>query len=197
MRLGGPGQGDDGADRLDLPDVVAELAAGIGAGPVVAVAEVSVPGGGIFEEVPDDDQDVIAAAFDEAERRDPGHKRECAVLIDGNNTQIEAVTAAAARRGVTVTIVIDFIHVLEYRGRLAHCHRDRRGCVQAHREGQNGHNGRMMGLEGAEDILKLRAVIATGDFDDYWRFHLRQDHKRTHKMLYTAKTSSSQRNKLT
>ena len=36
------------------------------------------------------------------------------VLIDGNNTQIEAVTAEAARRGVTVTIVIDFIHVLEY-----------------------------------------------------------------------------------
>ena len=34
------------------------------------------------------------------------------MLIDGNNTQIEAVTAEAARRGVTVTIVIDFIHVL-------------------------------------------------------------------------------------
>jgi len=57
---------------------------------------------------------VIAAAFDEAERRDPQHGREWAVLIDGNNTQIEAVTAEAARRGVTLTIVIDFIHVLEY-----------------------------------------------------------------------------------
>ncbi|MCW2932070.1 MAG: family transposase [Actinomycetia bacterium] len=57
---------------------------------------------------------VIAAAFDEAERRDPGHSREWVVLIDGNNTQIEAVTAEAARRDVTVTIVIDFIHVLEY-----------------------------------------------------------------------------------
>jgi hypothetical protein len=57
---------------------------------------------------------VIAAAFDEAERRDPQHEREWPVLIDGNNTQIEAVTAEAARRGVPVTIVIDFIHVLEY-----------------------------------------------------------------------------------
>ena len=57
---------------------------------------------------------MIAAAFDEAERRDPAHQREWAVLIDGNNTQIEAVTAEAAARGVTVTIVIDFIHVLEY-----------------------------------------------------------------------------------
>ena len=33
---------------------------------------------------------VIAAAFDEAERRDPGRSREWAVLPDGNNTQIEA-----------------------------------------------------------------------------------------------------------
>ncbi|MGH3237966.1 MAG: ISKra4 family transposase, partial [Streptosporangiaceae bacterium] len=57
---------------------------------------------------------VIAAAFGEAERRDPGHQREWAVLIDGNNTQIQAVTAEAERRGVTVTIVIDLIHVLEY-----------------------------------------------------------------------------------
>ena len=36
------------------------------------------------------------------------------MLIDGNNTQIEAAAAEAARRGVTVTIIIDFIHVLEY-----------------------------------------------------------------------------------
>ena len=64
--------------------------------------------------VTDDIPAVIAAAFGEAERRDPGHQREWVVLIDGNNTQIEAVTAEAARRGVTVTIIIDFIHVLEY-----------------------------------------------------------------------------------
>jgi len=63
---------------------------------------------------------VIAAAFAEAERRDPGHRREWVVLIDGNNTQIEAVTAEAASRGVTVTIVIDFIHVLELSTVSAH-----------------------------------------------------------------------------
>jgi hypothetical protein len=64
--------------------------------------------------VTDDIPAVIAAAFDEAERRDPQHEREWVVLIDGNNTQIEAVTAEAASRGITVTVVIDFIHVLEY-----------------------------------------------------------------------------------
>ena len=63
--------------------------------------------------VTDDIPAVIAAAFDEAERRDPQHEREWPVLIDGNNTQIEAVTTEAARRGITVTAVIDFIHVLE------------------------------------------------------------------------------------
>jgi len=64
--------------------------------------------------VTDDIPAVISSAFDEAERRDPGHQREWVVLIDGNNTQIEAVTAEAARHGVTITIVIDLIHVLEY-----------------------------------------------------------------------------------
>ena len=151
----------------------------------------------------------------------PRHKRDWVVLIDGNNTQIEAVTAEAASRGITVTIVIDFIHVLEYLWKaawsffdkgepaaeewvadqarkilhgksaqvaagirrrattygysgaeragadecaryldnkkdyldyatalgegLAHRHRDHRGRLQAHRQGQNGHNGRKMG----------------------------------------------------
>ena len=44
--------------------------------------------------------------------------------------------------------------------------------------------GARWGLEGAEAILKLRAVIATGDFEDYWRFHLRQEHKGIHRAIY-------------
>ena len=43
--LSGLGEGDGEAERLDLPDVVAELAVGIGAGLVVAGAEVGEPGG--------------------------------------------------------------------------------------------------------------------------------------------------------
>lgn len=75
--------------------------------------------------------------------------------------------------------------------------------------------GARWGLQGAEAVLTLRAVISNGDFDDYWRFHLAREHQR----LYpgtpqsqslrvalpltpnephpTAKTSSSQRNQLT
>ena len=39
-----------------------------------------------------------------------------------------------------------------------------------------------MGLEGAEAVL--RALIATGDFEDYWRFHLRREHERIHHAKY-------------
>jgi len=57
---------------------------------------------------------MVAAAFAEAERRDPGHERTWVALVDGNHTQIAAIEAEAVARSVTVSIVIDFIHVLEY-----------------------------------------------------------------------------------
>ena len=44
--------------------------------------------------------------------------------------------------------------------------------------------GARWGLDGAEAILKLRAVIASGDFEDYWRFHLRREHERLHDARY-------------
>jgi hypothetical protein len=210
--------------------------------------------------VTDDVPAVIAAAFDEAERRDPAHQREWVVLIDGDNTQIEAVAAEAASRGVTVTIVIDFIHVLEYLWKaawsffdkgepaaeewVAHQARkilqgksaqvaagirrrattyryagpERAGADECARYLQNKEKyldyatalekgrpiatgviegaarwlvkdrmditGARWGLEGAEAILKLRALIATGDFDAYWRFHLRREHERIHHAKY-------------
>jgi hypothetical protein len=199
---------------------------------------------------------VIAVAFGEAERRDPGRRRKWAVLVDGNNAQIEAVTAEAASRGVTVTIIIDFIHVLEYlwqaawsfsgkgepaseewvagqarkilhgkarqvaagiRRRATACGysaQERAGADECARylenkkdyldypaalaegwpiatgviEGACRHivkdrmdiTGARWGLEGAEAILKLRALTASGDFDAYWRYHLRREHERIH-----------------
>jgi hypothetical protein len=210
--------------------------------------------------VTDDIPAVISSAFDEAERRDPGHQREWVVLIDGNNTQIDAVTAEAERRGVQVTIIIDLIHVLEYCWKAAwsffdkgepaaeewvagqvrkilhgearqvaagirrrattygYSPAERAGADEAARyldnkqdhldyatalekgwpiatgiiEGACRHivkdrmdiTGARWGLEGAEVILKLRAIIANGDFEDYWRFHLRREHERIHHAKY-------------
>jgi hypothetical protein len=64
--------------------------------------------------VTDDIPAVVAAGFDEATRRDPDHRRPWVALVDGNTTQIEAIRAEAARRRVKVSIVVDFVHVLEY-----------------------------------------------------------------------------------
>ena len=57
---------------------------------------------------------VIAAGFDEAERRDPAHARDWLALLDGNTTQIDAITAQAAARNASVTILVDYLHVAGY-----------------------------------------------------------------------------------
>ena len=57
---------------------------------------------------------MIAAAFDEAEARDPGHLRTWVVLVDGAEHQLDLIRAEAGRRRAQIHIVIDLIHVLEY-----------------------------------------------------------------------------------
>ena len=48
--------------------------------------------------------------------------------------------------------------------------------------------GARWGLDGAEAILTLRAVISNGDFgNDYWGYHLAQEHQR----LYPARLKAS------
>lgn len=71
--------------------------------------------------VVDDAAEVLSEVFDEAQRRDPDHARRWVALVDGNNHQIARIEAEAAQRGVTVTIVVDFIHVLEYLWGAAWC----------------------------------------------------------------------------
>ena len=203
---------------------------------------------------------VIAAGFGEAERRDPDHRRTWVALVDGNTTQIEAIAAEARRRQVTVHIVCDLIHVLEYLWKAAWSFFEpgdpdaedwvatqaikileskaaqvaagirRRattyGYSAAEREGADtcaaylaakrpwldyttalargwpiatgviegacrhlvkdrmDITGARWGLVGAEAILKLRALTASNDFDEYWAFHLRQEHYRVHRSNY-------------
>ena len=38
--------------------------------------------------------------------------------------------------------------------------------------------GARWGLDGAEAVLTLRAVISNGDFEEYWPFHLEREHQR-------------------
>ncbi len=44
--------------------------------------------------------------------------------------------------------------------------------------------GARWSLTGAEAVLRLRAIRASGDFDAYWKFHLAQDHQRNHASRY-------------
>jgi hypothetical protein len=101
-------------DATPVPRTPADIIAGPGTrknptrrGPVAG-------GKWLTASVTDDIPVVIAQVFDEAARRDPHQQRTWVALVDGNRTQIEAIQAEAARRGRTVCIVVDFIHVLEH-----------------------------------------------------------------------------------
>jgi hypothetical protein len=201
-----------------------------------------------------DPAEVIAAAFGQAGARDPQHRRTWVVLVDGACHQLDLIRAEAARRGIAINIVIDFVHVLEYLWKAAwslhpagdpaaedwvavkalavlagasarvaadiSAEADAAGLTAAQRngadtcvryltgkqeflhydqalaagwpiatgviEGACRHligdrldiTGARWGLDGAEAILTLRAVISNGDFEEYWRFHLAREHQR-------------------
>jgi hypothetical protein len=211
--------------------------------------------------VADEAAQVITAMFDEATRRDPEHRRTWICLLDGNAHQIDRVNAEAQARRVTVTIIVDFIHVLEYLWGAAWClfpradpaaeawvHDQARRVLSGHTdqviadltaptgvadtkqvgidravkyltnqrlyldyptalasgwpiatgviEGACRHlvkdrldiTGARWGLDSAEAVLKLRALISNGDLDDYWSYHLDQEHQRVHKARYAHNT---------
>jgi hypothetical protein len=204
--------------------------------------------------IADDAAEVVAAAFAEADRRDPHRQRTWIALADGNKDQIRWIRAQAAARNVQITIICDFIHVLEYlwdaawcffpeaspgagpwvRARAAEVLDGRAAGVAAALraaaaglpaakrktaartagyldakaphldyptalaagwpistgviEGACRHlvkdrmdiTGARWGIQTAEAILKLRALHANGDFDDYWDYHLQREHQRNH-----------------
>ncbi len=207
---------------------------------------------------------VIREAFDEALRRDPTKVRRWVVLVDGDPTQLRAVKNEARRIGVTVTILTDLVHVLEYiwsaaralfgesnpkaeswvgdrllalltgrtggdvartirwwaarnkkptpaaqlairvscryladrsRTRLMHYQDALRdglpiatgvieGACRSLVKDRMDRTGARWSLTGAEAVLRLRAIRASGDFDAYWSFHLAQDHVRNHATRY-------------
>ena len=65
--------------------------------------------------------EVIKRIFDEADRRDPKHRRTWIALVDGANHQIDRIRFEARKRKVKITIVVDFVHVLEYLWSAANC----------------------------------------------------------------------------
>jgi hypothetical protein len=199
-------------------------------------------------------EQVVADAFDQAASRDPHRLRDWIVLVDGARHQLDLIQDEAARRGIRLNILLDFVHVAEYVWTAAHafhppgsreaetwaadkltailaghadraahemtaqaaaeqlpaarreqvttCHRYLTGHLgQLHYdtalaagwpiatgavEGACRHliadrldiTGARWGLDGAEAVLQLRALITNGDFEDYWIFHTAREHQR-------------------
>jgi len=209
-----------------------------------------------------DAAEVVAAVFAEAGRRDPRRQRTWIALADGNIHQIDRIRAEAAARGLPITIVCDFIHVIEYLRKAAWClfpeasphagpwvraraaailrgharpvaaairarisaagdqlspARRRQATAAAGYldakapwldyptalaagwpisagviEGTCRYlvkdrldiTGARWGLDDAEAILKIRALLANDDYDAYWPYHLQQEHQRNHPESY-------------
>jgi len=68
---------------------------------------------------------VIEEAFEEALQRDPKQKREWVILIDDLPHQIRLIKKVMMRLNVKATLVMDFIHVLEYLWKAAWCFFDK------------------------------------------------------------------------
>lgn len=66
-------------------------------------------------------QEVIDEAFREALQRDPLRQRRWVALVDGNQSQLQSIKRCAKKYQVEVTIVLDFIHVVEYVWKAAYC----------------------------------------------------------------------------
>lgn len=66
-------------------------------------------------------ESVIEEAFLEALQRDPKQQRKWVILIDGLPHQIKLIHRVMKRLHVNATIVMDFIHVLEYLWKAAWC----------------------------------------------------------------------------
>jgi len=190
--------------------------------------------------------------------RDPGRGRPWIALAGGDIYQIALIEAEAARRGITITVLIDFIHVLGYLWKAGWCfHQPRDPAIEAwvtaqalailhgraacvitvieilaashpprpgsehdknirktlhylrakqpyldyptalasgwpiatgvhrrrlppHRPGRMAITGARWGLPGAQAILSLRAINASGSTATYWDYHLQQEHHRNH-----------------
>ena len=60
-------------------------------------------------------------------------------------------------------------------------------CTHSSRQGllkRMGITGARWSLEGAQAMLWLRAINASGDTDTYWTWHIAQEHQRNHLSRY-------------
>ncbi len=64
---------------------------------------------------------VTEELFAEAETRLAGEKREIVILVDGDERQLNRIKSQIGKSQIAPTIIVDFIHVLEYLWKAAYC----------------------------------------------------------------------------
>ena len=47
-------------------------------------------------------------------------------------------------------------------------------------------SGARLTMKGAEAVFPLGSLYISGDWDEYWQFHLQQEHKSNHLALYSS-----------
>lgn len=75
----------------------------------------------VWASVERESEQVIAEAFDEALKRDPEQKRRWVVVVDGEQHQLRLIEKVMKQKQVKATIMMDFIHVLEYLWKAGRC----------------------------------------------------------------------------
>ena len=75
----------------------------------------------VWASIEHDSRFVIEAAFQEALARDPTQSRHWVVVVDGGEQQLLDIIETASSYQANITLVLDFIHVLEYLWKAAHC----------------------------------------------------------------------------
>jgi hypothetical protein len=75
----------------------------------------------VWSSIERDSKKVTQELVDEAIRRDPQLKQEWVVLVDGCPNQIKRIKKELRKNKVTATLIVDFIHVVEYLWEAGRC----------------------------------------------------------------------------
>jgi len=75
----------------------------------------------VWASIVHDSRSVIKAVFEEALKRDPTQSRHWVVVVDGGEQQLLNILDIMKTYQAKITLVLDFIHVLEYLWKAAHC----------------------------------------------------------------------------
>ena len=64
---------------------------------------------------------VVSEAIEEALSRDPDQRRDWVVVVDGEINPLKTIHEKLKASEASATVIVDFIHVLEYLWKAAHC----------------------------------------------------------------------------